>query len=157
MPKITSILITTNQDFEVVDYEMLTEVIEKTEFKYYNAQAEYFDAELATKIIKHIKILHENSEEKFKEKLQSKKEVALRASPDMRKFKWMEYYDFLRTYADVKYAYAITAHKSQGSTYKNVILLADDISLNRKTVERNRILYTAVSRAQKKLFILTKR
>lgn len=44
----------------------------------------------------------------------------------------------------------------QGSTYKNVLILEDDINCNKKTVERNRIKYTVYTRASDKLFILRK-
>jgi len=60
-------------------------------------------------------------------------------------------------FANVKYNYAITAHKSQGSTYKNVFILEDDIDTNRKLLERNRIKYTAVTRASQHLYLLSTR
>jgi exodeoxyribonuclease-5 len=67
---------------------------------------------------------------------------------------WVIYYNFLRRYADVNYAYAITAHKSQGSTYNTTFVLEDDIDMNINIVERNRIKYTAYTRASKKLYVL---
>ena len=60
-------------------------------------------------------------------------------------------------FAAVKYNYAITCHKSQGSTYEKVFVIEDDIDINPNLIERNRIKYTAVSRASKELFILSKR
>lgn len=51
-------------------------------------------------------------------------------------------------------AYAITVHKSQGSEFENVILVLPDkpdIMLQRN------LLYTAITRAKKKIIILTKR
>jgi ATP-dependent exoDNAse (exonuclease V) alpha subunit len=56
--------------------------------------------------------------------------------------------------AQVKYNYAITAHKSQGSTYENVIVIEPDIDANSKIVERNRIKYVAYTRAKSLLFIV---
>ena len=67
---------------------------------------------------------------------------------------WIKYYDFLRRYADVSYAYAITAHKSQGSTYETAFVLEDDIDVNPNVVERNRIKYTAYTRSSKKLYVV---
>jgi len=64
--------------------------------------------------------------------------------------------DWKERFAKVKYNYAITAHKSQGSTYDYVFLIEDDINLNSKTIERNRIKYTALTRAKYKLFDLCK-
>jgi ATP-dependent exoDNAse (exonuclease V) alpha subunit len=67
---------------------------------------------------------------------------------------WIRYYGFIRRYADVSYGYAITAHKSQGSTYNTTFVLDDDINMNFNVVERNRIKYTAYTRASKKLYVL---
>lgn len=47
---------------------------------------------------------------------------------------------------DMDYGYAITAHKSQGSTYKNVLILENDINLNQNIIERNQIKYVAITR-----------
>lgn len=47
---------------------------------------------------------------------------------------------------DMDYAFAITTHKAQGSTYEHVFVLENDIYLNRKIKERNQILYVALSR-----------
>ena len=47
---------------------------------------------------------------------------------------------------DLDYGYAITGHKSQGSTYKHVMILEDDINLNHKIKERNQIKYVALTR-----------
>jgi exodeoxyribonuclease-5 len=67
---------------------------------------------------------------------------------------WLHYYNFLRRYADVSYSYSITAHKSQGSTYNTTFVLEDDIDMNIDVVERNRIKYTAYTRASKKVYVL---
>jgi exodeoxyribonuclease-5 len=53
----------------------------------------------------------------------------------------------------VKYAYALTVHKSQGSTYETVFLDADDIDGAHK--DREELLYVGVTRASKNLHILT--
>lgn len=71
--------------------------------------------------------------------------------------RWQEWTKLLELFADVKYAYAITCHKAQGSTYNTVFLIEDDIDMNRRTLERNRIKYTAVTRASNELHILTSR
>jgi len=54
----------------------------------------------------------------------------------------------------VSYSYSITAHKSQGSTYNTTFVLEDDINVNIDVVERNRIKYTAYTRASNKLYVL---
>jgi hypothetical protein len=54
----------------------------------------------------------------------------------------------------VDYAYAITSHKSQGSTYKRVIIDIEDIMKNKDEWERNRILYVAISRASEEVIVV---
>ena len=70
---------------------------------------------------------------------------------------WKEKYALDEQYAKVKYNYAITAHKAQGSTYHHVFIIEDDIDKNRNIEERNRIKYTACTRPSKSLHILSKR
>jgi len=55
---------------------------------------------------------------------------------------------------DLGYNYAMTSHKVQGSTYKNVYVLEDDImSFPGGRLQRNRMIYTAVSRPTTKLVV----
>jgi|WetSurMetagenome_2_1015567.scaffolds.fasta_scaffold67863_4 hypothetical protein len=61
---------------------------------------------------------------------------------------------------DLDYGYALTIHKCQGSTYENIFVNANDIIYSKfgnfraDTNLRNRLIYTALSRARKKAFIL---
>lgn len=100
-----------------------------------------------------IQTVHEDSQEDYNRFLNKVKDLAVKAkSPAF----WVLYYDIIKWSANVSYNYALTAHKSQGSTYQNVILLENDLDYNHKIVERNRIKYTAYSRASEKLYILRK-
>jgi hypothetical protein len=60
----------------------------------------------------------------------------------------------VKPFADVSYGYAITTHKSQGSTYKNVFVDAPDIFENKNENEAKRCLYTALTRASNKIYML---
>jgi hypothetical protein len=84
------------------------------------------------------------------------------------KKEWKRYYNFrrenmvmttIKTYRDgtkrpkteiivkdLDYGYALTAHKSQGSTYQHVMIIENDMNLNPKTKERNQIKYVALTR-----------
>lgn len=64
-------------------------------------------------------------------------------------------YHKAKMYTTIGYGYAITAHKSQGSTYKQVVLDSTDIMKNQKIWDRNRILYVAISRASDKILNIT--
>ena len=55
---------------------------------------------------------------------------------------------------DLDYAYGITVHKSQGSTYENVIVNVADISNCRDVTDRNKLLYVAASRVSKVVYFL---
>jgi ATP-dependent exoDNAse (exonuclease V) alpha subunit len=66
---------------------------------------------------------------------------------------------------DLDYGYAITAHKSQGSTYKIVFLYERDFDkiadrwnykrnmMNRGSKERNQLKYVAFTRANCKVYV----
>ena len=62
-----------------------------------------------------------------------------------------EYYPLKRFYADVDFRYALTIHKSQGSTYKNVYVYTDYKQGREMTRE---LLYVAVTRASKELHMV---
>lgn len=66
---------------------------------------------------------------------------------------WMIYKQFVYGFASLDYSYAITAHKSQGSTYKNTFVDVRDILDNGAIEERNKCLYVAVSRPTDKLIL----
>lgn len=59
-------------------------------------------------------------------------------------------------YAPIDYSYAITSHKSQGSTYNTVIVSTIDINSVTMTTnaEKSRSIYTAITRASQTAIIL---
>lgn len=64
------------------------------------------------------------------------------------------YFQFVDQFADIVYGYAITTHKSQGSTYKNVYIdMSDIINSNPDDKNSHQCLYTAVTRASNKIKI----
>lgn len=63
--------------------------------------------------------------------------------------------DYQNSFAKLKRPYAITAHKSQGSTYNSVIIpVYDYYTLNYK--DANQLLYVAMSRAKDKIIFVDK-
>lgn len=52
-----------------------------------------------------------------------------------------------RAFAPVRHTYAVTAHKSQGSTFETTFLDWDDLMQQRDDFEFNRMLYVALTRA----------
>lgn len=67
---------------------------------------------------------------------------------------WASYYEFKAQFAYLKYSYAITAHKSQGSTYESVAVNLRDILKNNDKSERDKIIYTVLTRAAKRVLVL---
>jgi hypothetical protein len=57
------------------------------------------------------------------------------------------------SYLEVDYGYALTVHKSQGSTYDDVYVEYNNILSNMKEDERNKLLYTAITRCVNQLHI----
>ena len=69
---------------------------------------------------------------------------------------WKDSYAVAETFQDVKYAYACTIHKSQGSTYRNVYMDFNDV-LNLKLAsdkEKCQSLYVIITRASHNLYLL---
>ncbi len=56
--------------------------------------------------------------------------------------------------SELRLAYAITVHKSQGSEYKHVILILDRLH---KILINRELIYTAISRASEKLYLVGSR
>ena len=98
-----------------------------------------------------LQVVHEDSAESYKQLVANARKKAMLHK---KKSYWVNFFNIMKWSDNVAYNYAITAHKSQGSTYSNVILLEEDLDYNRKVVERNRIKYTAYTRAKNRLFIL---
>lgn len=167
------IVFNTSDEFEIVDYEMrqfgysLPGELEQGELKfageesgkfqlsYYRCQVKYFISAEAKKngdaSYRRVDILHEKDTEMLKKIIKNLAQIGKQSG------NWKHYYAIQERFAGVKYNYAITAHKSQGSTYQHVFLIEDDIDENPRYIERNRIKYTAVTRPAESLKILSRR
>lgn len=66
---------------------------------------------------------------------------------------WFQFWLLNKYFADLRPAYAMTAHKSQGSTFDNVFVDVQDIMGNPNTDEALRCLYVAVSRASQNVVL----
>jgi ATP-dependent exoDNAse (exonuclease V) alpha subunit len=54
----------------------------------------------------------------------------------------------------VRYGYALTAHRAQGSTYETVFIDQEDILSNPTKAEGGRCFYVAATRASKRIYTL---
>jgi exodeoxyribonuclease-5 len=153
------VLFNTNDEFSVESTKIkemnmvlktFSPIIE-VKLKFYDAVVSYLNDEDEIEKTS-IEILHEDSEAEFSKIANLLKLKAIEKKG--RDKSWIDYYDFLRNFADVNFGYCITAHKSQGSTYNTSFVLEDDIDQNYNVVERNRIKYTAYTRSSKKVYVL---
>lgn len=147
------IIFNTSEEFQIQSYKVTTKAVvfglKKASLKVYACTLD--KATLGKTLLTNtIFVLHEDSEETYKTLLADLKKIATDSS---NKAAWIYFYKALKWPADIAYNYAITAHKSQGSTYENVFLMEDDINANPNVVERNRIKYTAYSRASHNLYV----
>jgi len=147
----------TSEELSVIDIELGTvefsEGMYHADLKAYSLEVKGYDAINDLDKNCTITVIHEDSKEDFKKLLEASREYAKKNSDPE---DWRVHYNIQKWDADLTYNYAITAHKSQGSTYNNVILIEDDLDANRKTLERNRIKYTSYSRASDILYVLRK-
>lgn len=90
-----------------------------------------------------LRVLHEDEQQRFKRLLSDYSE----------KKQWMAFWDYKQLFHDVSYAYSLTVHKSQGSTFQDVFVDVPNLMVNRKVTERNQLYYVAFTRAAKRLFL----
>ena len=93
-------------------------------------------------------VLHEDAVEAYTSKLR-----VLADDARSKKIRWHSYWAFKELFHDVKYAYAITAHRAQGSTYETAYVCWQDILRNSNVNEAYRCLYVAATRPKKRLIL----
>jgi hypothetical protein len=67
---------------------------------------------------------------------------------------WRNFWEFKEAFHKIRHGYAITAHRSQGSTYHTAYVDRLDILRNQNRQEAYRCLYVACTRAQKRVITL---
>jgi hypothetical protein len=136
---------TTNSELEVKQKE-----IREREFEVYNERTKFqMKVELQYYLINgSIQIIHESSELFFYNAIKRIKDAIKKEE-----LTWKHYFEFTEQFARFHYQYALTVHKSQGSTYDTVIINQLDLNLNRNIPEKQRLWYTAITRASHKAII----
>lgn len=138
-----------NKELKVIDLDIVTDYIEipnrKTKWDAmgeHNGQMDRIKLKYYY-INNEVKILHEHSDRVYKEILAAVRQKCNTEDWDFRSKKYVEE----KIFADFKYNHAITVHKSQGSTYKQVVINIGNILFNPSADDRQRMLYTAITRA----------
>ncbi len=140
-----------NDDLMVTELDVKEDEFYGKPIKYYDCKVERLYESSGSY---NIKILHEESIKRYESILNSLKNIAISAPAKLKPKSWSSFYKFKESFADVSYNYAITCHKAQGSTYDNAFVCYSDITVNPNIVEMQRILYTAVTRPSKTLYII---
>lgn len=125
-------------------------------FKYWCLDVENYESQTCNRVRMDINVIHKNYKVKYKEALTSKSEKAKRDVIELgdKGKAWVPYFIFKNKFTSVKYMYALTTHKSQGSTFKNVFAVNVDFNTLRwNHVERNKLKYVAFTRASHRLVI----
>ena len=92
------------------------------------------------------KIVHNSYKETYASRLQS---LASRAGVGKgSKGLWREFWSLNDAFMDVKDIYAMTSHKSQGSTFNHTYIYADDFIKFGVSLEILRLMYTAITRSR---------
>lgn len=145
---------TTNEEATVRSFTEKSMNLFDREFLYYETMLSKEGSNVIEK--RTIRILKDESRADYlsvKRYLAGKADSYKRGTPESRGW-WSTWYQFRDKFAEIKYNYAITVHKSQGSTYANIIIANYDINDNPRIVERNRIKYTALTRAEDKVYLI---
>lgn len=94
------------------------------------------------------RVLHPSSMHAYSEKLDR---LALEARANKRF--WPKYWDFKELFHNLRHAYAITSHRAQGSTYRQVFVDMNDMLANRDRTESFQSFYVGLTRASHELYI----
>lgn len=90
-----------------------------------------------------LRVLHESGQQ----------DLATRLEALAQEKRWMEFWDLKQQFHEVDYAYSLTIHKSQGSTFQDVFIDVPSMRASRQVIERNQLCYVAFTRAAKRLFL----
>ena len=105
-----------------------------------------------------IRVVSRNDIAKYNQNLQEMANEAKRQKNVAYKRQlWRQFWEYKGRYADVDFGYAITAHKSQGSTYDIVVVDEKDIMGTTATSnqEKSELIYTALTRPRKTAIVIS--
>lgn len=105
-----------------------------------------------------IQVVSRNDIGLYNQKLQELASYAKRqTNRALKRQAWSDFWEYKGRYADVDFGYAITAHKSQGSTYDIVVVDEKDIMGTTATSnqEKSELIYTALTRPRKTAIVIS--
>lgn len=120
-------------------------------FRCFILSVNFIDRETAKEPVE-LRVIHPDDFGKFNDFLNS---LLVKAKESGEASDWKKFYGSKDIFTEVDYAYALTVHNSQGSTFNTVFVDETDINLNSRSVERMQCKYTAFSRPSSKLIVFT--
>ena len=160
-------MVLTDKGLKIKDDENLSKIINEIKDKISTMNYKVYELKLEGYISENdtVRVIHEddiyrfNADTKFisenlikiKKNLSKKQNDRLVKTVLQRLWEFY-YYLIIDKFADISYGYAITVHKSQGSTYNNVFVDMNNICKTIKDKNQlHKCIYTAITRASKKL------
>jgi exodeoxyribonuclease-5 len=70
-----------------------------------------------------------------------------------KRYLWRQFWQLKEAFNEIRHSYAITTHRSQGSSYRKTFVDLEDIMLNRNRSEAFRSLYVACTRQREEIYI----
>lgn len=150
MENSSEIQIKSIQDTDVDEFEVHTLYLETNGTAYTRTGNEQKDCV--------IQVVSRNDIGLYNQKLQELAYYAKRqTNRALKKQAWSDFWEYKGRYADVDFGYAITAHKSQGSTYDIVVVDEKDIMGTTATSnqEKSELIYTALTRPRKTAIVIS--
>lgn len=159
----TEVLIENSSDYRVHNVK---ETVSRFGIDIYEVIIRSVDEDKKSKI----NIVRESGIAKFLIRFNSLLNSAKSAKGPIRGKLWKNYYDFknlhlllenitlngvLQVKKDLDYGYAITTHKSQGSTFTNVAVSENNLDRNESHEKRNKLKYVAFSRPTQKVIVFS--
>lgn len=152
-----TIIVNNGEQMEVIDFEKQTENINDGYYQlaYYDTKVKYYDIR-GNEVIKRINVPTDKGTKVFNEvsaTLAAAAKTYTKGSFQASNA-WKDFYAFQKSFANISHNYAGNVHTAQGLSITNTVLMSNDIICNPKIAERNKILYTGVTRAVERLFII---
>jgi exodeoxyribonuclease-5 len=102
-------------------------------------------------VVTEIPLLHRSHHRAYDKKLAQLKS---RAKQTGGKRRWRDYYRLKERFADAEYCFAMTAHRSQGSTFHTAYVDHQNLRRCRNPEERQSLIYVAATRPSHQLALL---